>query len=100
MFRVPTAFLAMVLIGGAAPAKDPQAPPAKVLNVASARQQPSPDDPSPYDAEAERQLLDLANQARAQAGVAPLQMDDGLTRAARIHAAEMAAQQQLSHQLP
>jgi len=98
MFRVPTAFLAMVLIGGAAPAKDPQAPPAKVLNVASARQQPSPDDPSPYDAEAERQLLDLANQARAQAGVAPLQMDDGLTQAARAHASAMAAQQQLSHQ--
>jgi len=98
MFRVPTAFLAMVLIGGAAPAKDPQAPPAKVLNVAGARQQPSPNDSSSYDAEAERQLFDLANQARAQAGVAPLQMDDGLTQAARAHASAMAAQQQLSHQ--
>ena len=77
MFRVPTTWLAVVLIGGAAPVKDPQSPPAKVLNVASARQQPSPNEASPYDAEAERELFDLANKARAQAGVAPLQMDDG-----------------------
>ena len=97
MFRVPTAWLAVFLIGGAAPIKDPKSPPAKVLNVASA-QQPSPNDSSPYDAEAERELFNLANQARAQAGLAPLQMDDGLTQAARAHAAAMAAQQQLSHQ--
>jgi uncharacterized protein YkwD len=57
-------------------------------------------DSSSSDSDAERQLLDLANQARARAGAPPLQMDEGLTRAARIHAAEMAAQQQLSHQLP
>jgi uncharacterized protein YkwD len=68
-----------------------------VLNVASA-QQPSPNDSSPYDAEAERELFNLANQARALAGLAPLQMDDGLTQAARAHAAAMAAQRQLSHQ--
>jgi len=98
MFRVPTAWLAVVLIGGAAPATDPKSPSAKVLNVASAQQQPSPNDALPYDAEAERELFDLANQARAQAGIAPLQMDDGLTQAARAHAAAMAAQQQLSHQ--
>jgi uncharacterized protein YkwD len=97
MFRVPTAWLAMFLIGGAAPVKDPKSPPAKVLNVASA-QQPSSNDSSPYDAEAERALFELANQARAQAGIAPLQMDDGLTQAARVHAAEMAGQQKLSHQ--
>jgi len=97
MFRVPTAWLAVFLIGGAAPIKDPKSPPAKVLNVASA-QQPSPHDSSPYDVEAERELFNLANQARAQAGLTPLQMDDGLTQAARTHAAAMAAQQQLSHQ--
>jgi uncharacterized protein YkwD len=97
MFRVPTAWLAVFLIGGAAPIKDPKSPPAKVLNVASA-QQPSPNDSSPYDAEAERELFNLANQARAQAGLAPLQMDDGLMQAARAHAAAMAAQRQLSHQ--
>lgn len=56
--------------------------------------------PFAFDAEAERQLLDLANQARAQAGVAPLLIDDGLTKAARDHSQAMVAQQQLSHLLP
>jgi uncharacterized protein YkwD len=98
MFRIPITWLAMVLIGGTAPVKDPQPASAKVLNVASAQQQPSPNNSLVYDAEAERQLFDLANQARAQAGAAPLQMDDGLTRAARAHAVQMAGQQQLSHQ--
>jgi uncharacterized protein YkwD len=97
MFRVSTAWLALALIGGAAPVKDPKSPPAKVLNVASA-QQPSPNDSSPYDAGAEHELFDLANQARAQEGIAPLQMDEGLTQAARAHAAVMAGQRQLSHQ--
>jgi uncharacterized protein YkwD len=54
----------------------------------------------PYDSQAERMLLDLANQARAEAGVAPLQQDDGLTQAARKHSALMASQKQLSHDLP
>lgn len=72
--------------------------PAKLLNTASARQQPSLNDQSPYDVEAERELLGLTNQARAQAAMGPLQSDDGLTQAARQHAAEMATQQQLSHQ--
>ncbi len=98
MFRVPIAWLAVVLLGGAAPEKDAQQPAsAKVLTVALA-QQPSPNNSSPYDASAEREMFDLANQARAQAGIAPLQMDEGLTQAARAHAAAMAAQQQLSHQ--
>ena len=97
MFRVPMAWLAVVLVGGAAPVKDSQPAPAKVLNVASA-QQPSPNNSWPYDVEAERELFDLGNQARAQEGVAPLQMNDGLLQAARAHAAAMAAQHQLSHQ--
>ena len=63
------------------------------------RRNSPPNDSSPYDAEAERELLRIwRNQARAQAGLPPLQMDDGLTQAARAHAAAMAAQQQLSHQ--
>jgi uncharacterized protein YkwD len=55
---------------------------------------------SSYDSEAERQLLVMANQARAQAGLPPLRLDEGLAQAARAHAAALAARQQLSHQLP
>jgi uncharacterized protein YkwD len=88
----------MLLIGGAAPVKDPQSPPPDVSNLASV-QQPSPNNSSTYDAEAERQLFVLANQSRVQAGVGPLQIEEGLTQAARAHAQAMAAQHQLSHQL-
>ncbi len=55
-------------------------------------------DDSNFDSQAEQQLLVLANQARAQAGAAPLQMDAGLTAAARAHVVTMVQQQQLSHQ--
>jgi uncharacterized protein YkwD len=56
--------------------------------------------PSPmYDVEAEQQLLELANQARASVGAPALQSDDGLVQAARAHADAMAEQQRLSHQL-
>jgi uncharacterized protein YkwD len=59
----------------------------------------SPDIPlNDYDAEAEHQLLDLANQARAQAGAPLLTLDTGLSRAARAHAETMFAERQLSHQ--
>jgi uncharacterized protein YkwD len=58
----------------------------------------APSDSSTYDIQAERQLLEMANAERANAGLAPLKMDDGLVRAARAHAAEMASQNQLSHQ--
>ena len=89
MFRVAAAWIAMVVIGGLSAAQTP----AKVLPA----RQPSLNN-SLLDVEAERQLIILANQARAQAGVGPLQLDEGLTRAARAHAAEMAERQQLSHQ--
>jgi len=55
-------------------------------------------DPSNYDQDAERRLLELANADRSRAGLPPLKMDDGLVRAARAHAAEMASERQLSHQ--
>ncbi|MFZ0138321.1 MAG: CAP domain-containing protein [Candidatus Sulfotelmatobacter sp.] len=51
-----------------------------------------------YDSQAEQQLLDLANQARAQAGAPRLALDAGLCRAARAHAEAMFAARQLSHQ--
>jgi uncharacterized protein YkwD len=64
----------------------------------SSWQQVAPDSAPDFDGDAERQLLVLANADRARAGLAPLKMDDGLIRAARIHAAKMATQDQLSHQ--
>jgi len=46
----------------------------------------------------EEQLLELANQARRQAGAQPLTLDPGLTQAARIHAQAMLHARELSHQ--
>lgn len=53
---------------------------------------------SNYDAEAEQQLLQLANQARVRTGAPPLHLDEGLAAAARMHADVMARHEQLSHQ--
>ena len=59
----------------------------------------TPDIPfSDYDPAAEHILLDLANQARAQAGAPALTLDAGLCEAARRHAEAMFASRQLSHQ--
>jgi uncharacterized protein YkwD len=52
------------------------------------------------DAEAEQQLLELVNQARAQAGDPPLILDAGMSKAARIHAQAMFEARELSHQFP
>jgi len=52
------------------------------------------------DPQAETLLLEMANEARAKAGLAPLRKDERLTEAARAHALEQAEQQRISHQLP
>jgi len=51
------------------------------------------------DSPAEHELLRLANESRARAGLPPLKVDEGLTAAAREHAEAMARKRQLSHQL-
>ena len=51
-----------------------------------------------FDTEAEQTLLELANQARAQAGAPRLALDAGMSKAARTHAEAMFAARQLSHQ--
>ena len=89
MNRALTAALAIVLISGLAPAKTRKPKPAAF--VASVAQFSFA-----YEADAENRLFALANQVRAEAGVPPLQRDEGLTQAAREHAAAMAAQQRLS----
>jgi len=82
----------LVLVFFGAPAKS-------LLTTSRDSASASVSQPSPFiDTEAEQQLLDLANQARAQAGVPPLTSDPGLTRAARAHADLMAEEQRLSHQ--
>lgn len=53
-----------------------------------------------YDSAAERHILDLANQARTQAGLAPLKLDPDLTAAARQHSSLMASRNELSHEFP
>jgi uncharacterized protein YkwD len=80
------ASLAIWFSGGAAPLK------ISIQPSGTANAPPS------FDKDAERKLLELANQARAQVGLVPLQADEGLKNAARTHASEMAAQRQLSHQ--
>jgi len=83
-------------LASAFPAEQPKVKPAaaKSDRASAPDYQPS----QSFDQEAEQQLLEMANQARAQAGVPPLQFDDGLMNAAREHAQAMARQQQLSHQ--
>lgn len=93
MPRARIAFLAMVLATGVATLELRSVHAAEQPVTASVESQPSPY----YDTEAERRLLDMANHERAKAGLPPLQADDGLTKAARAHAAAMAAQQKLSH---
>lgn len=91
MARVLTVYLAIVLAGGVARLGIP---------CAQAQEPAAEPQSSPYyDVAAERRLLELANRDRMKAGLPPLQIDEGLTRAAREHAAAMAAQQKLSHQL-
>lgn len=99
MSRTVIVWLGILLVAGAGGAQNPPPKPATVNNV-SLHQFPSGANAFPFGTEAERRLFDLANQARIEAGLAPLQADEGLTQAARAHAAAMAAQQQLSHQLP
>jgi uncharacterized protein YkwD len=52
-----------------------------------------------YDVQAEAVLLQMANQARAEAGVPPLQLDEGLTNAARKHSQAMARAHKIGHQM-
>ncbi|MGC2194432.1 MAG: CAP domain-containing protein [Terriglobales bacterium] len=88
--------VALVLGTGATPeqAKIKRAAAKSPDRAVASDYQPSPT----YDEQAEQQLLEMANHARAQAGAPPLHFDEGLILAARAHAEAMARQQQLSHQ--
>ena len=53
---------------------------------------------SEYDAQAERELFELANRERSRAGLTQFKLDAGLTKAAREHATVIASHHELSHQ--
>src|SRR5580658_6712806 len=110
MPRASKIALAILLVMGAAPVRpssqamafsegdDGAAKPAPRATLKSAAASP-PDIPfDEFDTDAEKLLLVLANQARAQAGMSALTLDAGLSRAARAHAEVMFAARQLSHQ--
>jgi uncharacterized protein YkwD len=88
--------LTLLVIGGAefAAAVPPQAARASTAPV------PRGEEQSSYEGPVERELLDRANQSRAEANLSALKMDACLVLAARRHALVMAARQQLSHQFP
>jgi uncharacterized protein YkwD len=95
--------LAMMLSGGGNPPTDnppKTAKPAKASIVHADYHADQSEQEITFDAEAEQRLLQLTNVERARAGQPSLVMDEGLTAAARTHAAHMAEQATLSHQLP
>jgi hypothetical protein len=85
----------LLLAPGAKPAK-----PAVVEVAAAGDLHPDRYEQFPvYDVRDERELLKLTNQDRKRNDLAPLRLDEGLTAAARAHAAQMAKRGELSHQL-
>jgi len=70
-----------------------QQPTPKLISASAHLAMPSPTE----DADAETELLDLANESRQQAGLPPLRMDQSLTEAAREHAERMVKNAQLEH---
>ncbi|HLH74889.1 MAG TPA: CvpA family protein [Chloroflexota bacterium] len=52
------------------------------------------------DPSAEKQLLDMTNLARTQAGLSPLVLDDNLSVVARVHSVEMFQMAYFSHDSP
>ncbi|MGA7461692.1 MAG: CAP domain-containing protein [Candidatus Korobacteraceae bacterium] len=69
-----------------------------LLMLATSSSQTSPAPAAQFDAAAEAQLVQLINQTRSQQGLAPLTVDERLTRAARKHTQLMVQHLALSHQ--
>jgi len=109
-FRTPANFMLWALVasfamvaGSAGPGAADPATPARVQS-SQFTQHPTPKPASAAQASsnedlaAERELLDLANKDRREAGVPPLRADESLTAAARAHAQLMVEKAQLEHQ--
>lgn len=93
-------FWALIIAAGSLNAHAAVRPASPAADTApkSTWQQVSPSDKPVIDADAEQQLLDMANAERTRLGLSPLKLDDGLLKAARVHAVAMALQEQISHQ--
>jgi uncharacterized protein YkwD len=106
MLRAPRLLLAFLLGTGAVTVEpsvrlmaSSEADKADKTHATLKRASATPDIPfHDFDFQAEQQLLELANQSRAQAGIPSLTVDSGLSHAARIHAQAMLEAGQLSHQ--
>jgi len=110
MLRVPKVVMALLVVMGAASVRssshvmaasegnDGAGAPAQRATLRPAAATAADIPFSDYDSDAEQMLLNLANQARAQAGAPRLTLDAGLCQAARAHAEAMFAARQLSHQ--
>jgi uncharacterized protein YkwD len=70
-----------------------------VLIVSSARAEDKKDEPKFKLSDDEKKLLDLVNKEREKLRLLPLQPDERLFKAARAHAANMAKQEKLEHDL-
>ena len=86
MSSISLRFLAAVFVAGV------------VMPIWAAEPSPAPQAPA-FLSKSERQILDLTNQQRANAGLKPLVASGLLSQAARAHARNMADQQMLSHTL-
>jgi len=69
-----------------------------LVMLGTSTSQTSPAPAAQFDAAAEAQLVQLINQTRSEQGLAPLTVDERLTRAARKHTQLMVQHLALSHQ--
>jgi uncharacterized protein YkwD len=83
-----------LLLGGADPLRAGTAAASSTADVHSVSAQQFRN----YDPRAEQRLLELTNLERERVGASALQLDPGLSAAAREHAAAMAVRGELSHQ--
>jgi uncharacterized protein YkwD len=92
--RLPVLLTVALLLGGADTLRAESAGSSSAADVHSV----SADQFRNYDPRAEQRLLQLTNLERSRVGAPALQLDPGLSEAARKHAAAMAAKGELSHQ--